>query len=366
MFIDAKTIEGMRMVVDDCGNRKFRDSTIKTYDGSIQRIYKFMGYDEYNENIIINNYTNVIDCITKNIKIQKQGNMLYAIIGVLKAINKIDSDAYRAYLPLAKTKCNESIDFYTYKKADENEVKITQDELLDKHNEMRDIANNNTEMISAQIRYLVSGLYALLPPLRNQDYCEASLLDANHINYLDMVKWTLTIKEGKNLSLNDKPRIVQIPSELIEVIKIVYDRVKSKWLIPMITDINQNMKTDAFRHFMHKLYNAKLSPSKLRNNYISQMNDANASAIERKDTAKIMGHTVKVQQTIYTKHSEILHPEVEEVDEEDELDEAYEIDKLEKQIEANNALIIKLTKIKALKAQLKEQETLIKSLRDDI
>jgi hypothetical protein len=65
---------------------------------------------------------------------------------------------------------------------------------------------------------------------------------------------------------------------------------------------------------LHRCLKKNVSSSMLRKCFISDKIDEGITAEERKKTAKIMGHSVGTQQSIYSKFSDVLHPKAHDLE----------------------------------------------------
>jgi hypothetical protein len=194
---------------------------------------------------------------------------------------------------------------YTPATEKEKDNSISKEELLSKRDEYDALANSNKDDVSIQIKRLILYLYTEIAPLRNQDYCNCSFSKDDNMNYIDLYNKKLVVIDGK--SINSK-RDIDLNDTLLSIISNTKDNVKSKFLIPMITDINKQMKSDNFTHFLNNIFDGKkISSSRLRSLYVSKMIDNKTSAKERKMIAKTMAHSIGTQETIYSRDSNLLH-----------------------------------------------------------
>jgi integrase len=190
---------------------------------------------------------------------------------------------------------------------EERENTITKEELIELRKEYDILAKDKTSKnyIKNNIRRLILYLYTELPPLRSQDYINTKFINQEGYNFLDIQNKELKIKSGK---VENSIRDIYIHDELLEVIKETKENIKSQFLIPKVRDLNTNMKNDAFTHFVNNIFGGKkISSTKLRNIYISDMIDNKATAKQRKATAQLMGHGLNTATSIYTKYSKTLH-----------------------------------------------------------
>jgi len=194
---------------------------------------------------------------------------------------------------------------------------VTEDELdqtLDKFNRL---AGEKPQDKAIALKQLVVTLYTKIPPLRPQDYVNTKFVDKDPeaSNYVDLAKKELVLTEGKTMKGRDA-RVIKLPDEVVTVMQRVKSLFDSEWLIPMVKDAAKPMSGSGFTHFLERVIGKSLGPdnvgaSRLRNLYVSRLDDTDATADERKEAARVMGHSVGTQQTVYTKHSKKLHPKAE-------------------------------------------------------
>jgi hypothetical protein len=157
--------------------------------------------------------------------------------------------------------------------------------------------------------YLLLSLYTYLPPLRSEDYYNTVIkndnTNLNEDNYYDIEKKQLVLNHYKTSKTHGQ-RIIDIPNELAEIIKNFHNKSNSNYLI--CTRTCHKFDACSFNNMFKRCLNKKVSSSLLRKCFVSNSLDLNVNAEERIMNAKIMGHTVGVQQLIYSKYSNFLHP----------------------------------------------------------
>ena len=220
---------------------------------------------------------------------------------------------------------------------------IQYDEVLRKYSEMAIEPSATPAVI---LRRLILALYKFIPPLRPQDYVNTAYKGEEEApNYIDLENKVLVISEGKRTTTENTRRI-PLPDALVGIIRETKEKLGSKWLIPMASDLNRPMERTAFTHFLQKTFAkenlpANIGATRLRNMKVSKLVDEGASAAELKETAKTMGHTVATQQMTYTKDSKRLHGGVKAGDDKDAIiaKQAEEIARLRDLLETQNKLI---------------------------
>jgi hypothetical protein len=190
---------------------------------------------------------------------------------------------------------------------EEKQNTITKQELIELRKQYDILAKdkNNKNYIKNNIRRLILYLYTELPPLRSQDYINTKYIDEDGFNFMDIENKNLKVKQGK---VENSIRDIYINDDLLQVIKETKNNVDSDYVIPKIRNVKENMTNSAFTHFFNNIFDGKkISSTKLRNIFISDMIDNKATAKQRIATAEIMGHGLSTATSIYTKYSKILH-----------------------------------------------------------
>lgn len=207
-----------------------------------------------------------------------------------------------------------------YKEADEKAAAniISTDEFDQVVEKFNRLAVEKPQDKNVALKQLILTLYKHILPLRPQDYVNTQYLDKDPeaTNYVDLSKKVLVLSEGKTMK-GREARVIELPDEVVTVMKRVQSLFDSEWLIPMVTNAAKPMSNSAFTHFMQGIIGKsggpdKVGASRLRNLHVSKMEDDGATAEERKEAARVMGHSVNTQQTVYTKHSKKLHPKAED------------------------------------------------------
>jgi hypothetical protein len=159
--------------------------------------------------------------------------------------------------------------------------------------------------------YLLCSLYTYLPPLRSQDYYDTIIkkndTNVKKDNYYDIETKQLVLNNYKT-SKTYGQRVVNFPDVLHKIVVNYHNKSKSPYFICSRTG-NQLDSNTFNKTFGRCLRNNHVSSSMLRKCFISQKIDAGVSATERTEAAKIMGHSVATQNTAYSKFSDMLHPD---------------------------------------------------------
>ena len=186
--------------------------------------------------------------------------------------------------------------------------------------------------------YLLCSLYTYIPPLRSEDYYSAVIktdtTDIEKENYYDLEKKQLVLNQYKTVKTYGQ-RIVNIPEVLAEIIENFHEKSKSHYLI--CTSTGLKLMSQSFNGTFKRCLKKEVSSSMLRKCYISDKIDEGMTAEERQKDAKVMGHSLTVQQLAYSKFSSVLHPQ------DDDLNSLIRRSKqLEKQMKEVNDKILKI------------------------
>jgi len=191
------------------------------------------------------------------------------------------------------------------------------------------------------VYYLALSFYSYLPPLRTQDYIitlykdgleQGVQIDIEKDNYYDKDSKQLIYNSYKTSESHGK-RVINVPDVLSAAIEDFHNKSGSKYIIC------SSRKTSFTQISFNKMLTACIGGScnMLRKSYISEKIDNGMTAEERKKAATIMGHSLAVQQLTYSRFSDTLHP--------DDNDMNYLVrmnKKLTEQLQENNQKILKL------------------------
>jgi hypothetical protein len=143
-----------------------------------------------------------------------------------------------------------------------------------------------------------------VPPLRSQDYVNTSFINKDGVNFYDVEKSKLIIKGGKS---KNSIRDLEIPKELNDFIKTLKNKYNTEWLFPQLKNTDAHMTNSGFNKFLTRMFNKNISTARLRNIFVSQYKDDDLSQDERLEKARMMGHSLKTSETVYTKFSDKIH-----------------------------------------------------------
>jgi len=165
------------------------------------------------------------------------------------------------------------------------------------------------------LKYLLLTLYTTIPPLRGEEYVNSIIIKVKSVgmydiitqackcNLVDLTHNNLVISFYKTSKTHDV-RIIPIPEGTVKVIKRWYEITNgNKYLIPNLQTPSASMSQSALSHLLQRVFKPyDISTSMLRKIYISEkMKTIHNNPKERKELAKIMGHTLATQEFIYNR-----------------------------------------------------------------
>lgn len=177
-------------------------------------------------------------------------------------------------------------------------------QILDKQKELLNKTPDNTKGYFKLLqRHLILNLYSQIPPVRN-DYVSVSLIDDGG-NYISLETGVVYLRKYKT---DQKYGVIEIPipKKLLELIKKVI--AKRKEIYPELNTtaflINEKLKRMTKTNMIQALnfiFNKKVSITMLRKSYISEKYASQYTIKDMEKDAKIMGHSVSMQQSTYRK-----------------------------------------------------------------
>lgn len=197
-----------------------------------------------------------------------------------------------------------------YAPASEKEIsnKITMSFIVTKREEYKD--KLKAKFHTNDMYYLLCCFYTYLPPLRSQDYYNTVIktedTDTEKENYYDIESKQLVLNEYKTGKSYGK-RVIDFPEDLAKAVETFHNKSNSKYLI--CTRTGGKLDANSFKKALNSCIQKHVSSSMIRKCFISDKIDVGISAEDRKKTAKIMGHSLNTQQSIYSKFSDVLHPQ---------------------------------------------------------
>lgn len=160
-------------------------------------------------------------------------------------------------------------------------------------------------------RYLLLCLYTYIPPLRTKEWLDCHLLDNEpdknfKDNYINIQTGKMHIQKSKT-EKKYGTRIIDIPNELIEILKENRKKTGSDLILHKVHDVETKNTENNIAHMFSNIFDKKIGVKLIRNIFISEKIDEGISAEERKKIAYIMGHSAAQQIIGYTKFSQTIH-----------------------------------------------------------
>lgn len=119
--------------------------------------------------------------------------------------------------------------------------------------------NKKDEVVVA--RLLINIYYYTDPQLVSGSSWFGSSYDINDKNHLNLDKKQLRLVNYKNRKFEDDDKIVDIPDELIKIMKESKTLLKSKWILPRYDDKTRHMADWTFTRTLYRLFR-KREPKK--------------------------------------------------------------------------------------------------------
>jgi hypothetical protein len=251
----------------------------------------------------MNTVKTLLDFVTKESSINKKHSMIGAWRKIA-ALKKDEGDETplenmmrkltqeKVYVPATKSQMSKKIDM---------------NELIKLRNEYDLKIKDKSSCFDTY--HLICCLYTMLAPLRSQDYYDTLIktddTDLENDNYYDLENQTITLNKYKTSAIHGT-RIIDVSNELHDVIEAYHRKIGGEYIITSSTGHKLNAKT--FGKTMSRCFKRNISSSALRNSFISMQIDKGMTMEQRKETAKIMGHSISTQQSVYSKYSDTLHP----------------------------------------------------------
>ena len=216
-------------------------------------------------------------------------------------------------------KLNGELKSNTTKSATQKENWISQDEVMGKCEELKDILDEigNRRKITADeynrlLQLVVLSLYCLQAPRRNKDYIDMMVVKKTPAesdeNYLNIADWKWVFNNYKTAKKYEQ-KILPVPEELKEIIKVYLahhpngKELKKKNPIPVPFLVHQDGRplqtsTDMTR-MLNKIFSGKVGSSMLRNIFLtSKYGDAQK---ELADDVEAMGTSSETAMNNYIK-----------------------------------------------------------------
>ena len=315
MFINDITIQILK-------KKGYKDSSIKTLDYNIKRIFKQLDVD-YNTLRFKTDAQKIIDVI-KSYPEKQQKSYIYAVKLIYDNLQtKFKTDAVtKLYNDYYTEISEEYTNLLTMQEATSQQLikQISPIEFNEVYEHYKTIYDVNTitddENYVDSLKYLIISLYKYIPPLRPQVYLNSTFEEFEEtypdLNVIDLDSKTILIKSAKTLK-RGKTQVLQIPKPLISLISAIHDKYNTVYLITQLSNVNEPMSNDNFSHIFSRMFfdviGREISPNNIRNSFVSDLIDEKGltNTDERRKIAKIMGHSTLTQNNIYSKYSTLVH-----------------------------------------------------------
>lgn len=167
------------------------------------------------------------------------------------------------------------------------------------------------------MKYMLLKLYTCIPPLRGEEYRNAIILsvmepsnygiiaEACRCNLFDIRNSKFVVSYYKTSKTYDM-RIIDIPLEVLSVVKKWYKITDgNRYLLPNLQTPSERMSQSAMSNMLMRIFEPNdVSTSMLRKIYISwRLRDIYDNSEERKRLAYIMGHSLEMQEFVYSRFS---------------------------------------------------------------
>ena len=169
------------------------------------------------------------------------------------------------------------------------------------------------EFTTNDMYYLFCSLYTYMLPLRSEDYYNTLIHDSDddgvdvvNDNYYDVEKKQLVLNKYKTSKVHGT-RMIDFPEVLHDIIMEFHRKSQSKYLI--CSTKKGKFSSVSFNITLKRCLKKEASSSMLRKCFISDKMDAGMTAEDRISAAKTMGHTASCQMLTYSKFSDVLHPD---------------------------------------------------------
>ncbi len=327
-------MEELRKIIKE--NRKVKDSTLKIYTTNVNKLaMNITGKPFSNINFLKNKYNKIIELLD-TYKISTKKNYISSIIVVLSPKGKGEYEKgfsnigkkYLAMLILEQDKYNKDMD--NQGKSKKQKVNWSSMESLKSimegyRKKIKKLGYTQTCKKNPNIKdrellqkYLVSGLYLLIPPRRNiyasvkiithNEYRKVSDEIKDKTNYLVIYsrnKKTFVFSNYKTRKQHGIQRI-SIPKDLNSIINLWLCFNKTEFLLTERTG-EKKMTENGLTRFLQKTFKEtgkKISSTMIRHIFLTEKYGDETSIKEKQKTANDMGHSVDTQQGTYVKKKE--------------------------------------------------------------
>jgi integrase len=314
---------------------RFKESSIKVHNANLKRVYKLLTgkkTPKFDASKLLE--VNKVKQELNGIKLSSRKNVVNSIIRVcenyplLKAVQK----KYEKYF---KTLAEQHNHDYQYKAptSKEEKNKIEWERVIEMRDEkdveferMIKAAARNPEKYdhTVAIARLLLNLYTRMPPLRGGEYLNMKILELSDsddatlvceqtaVNVCDILDNTLHICNHKTVAKYGI-KVVQVSDQLIAVIREVTDlfgeyvQDYDDWLLPHFVAGRPFTNVELTKIFKRIFAPYNISTQMLRKMYIGHFLSQNPSVEDRKELTRIMGHSLEMQEFVYSRFRRGAH-----------------------------------------------------------
>ena len=317
IFKNKKEIE------DYLGKIHITPKTTENYFSSLKRVLKLLGKDYpvhelSNSKQVFDDFKNALNqienissrkTITNNtIKLFMAYNLILKNDGLDDTI-ELMAKAFKEY---AK-KVDENKEFHAPSEKDIDN-KIEWDTLIQAKEKLREVFEKDLYRTKNDVKYMLLSLYCFCP-LRQQDYINTNIYnnlddvaDPEVSNYISLDDKKLFIKKYKTEKKHGT-RVLELPDDLINVIKRFMDKSKQNKLLPQILNNKKYMTSEQCTGILSEALKIKAPVQTLRRVFISKFYKELQTGKEMKAMAKKMGHNQSTAYQIYNIYSIIANEE---------------------------------------------------------
>lgn len=298
-------------VLEKLTSSGIKANSAKNYLSNYKRVMNALFDNELSsEKLISDDYIDkIINYVSDDkVTLHSKDNILKGYFMCVRAIGLNVDNLDKRFKPLRSNYAYEK----EFQQPSEKEIKnkLPMKEIIKKREEWKSKLKDH--YTKNDLYYVALSMFTMLPCLRSEDCINTKLvIDSDNYedyeleNYLCLTKKKLIIKSYKTEGAHG-PREIDIPDELIEVLTTFKQKSLSDWVVcsPKLNQLSSNN----FCRLMNEATGKQISSSMMRKIFAKEeIIDKCIPVKEKRKIAQIMGHSVKTQQVHYSKFSEILH-----------------------------------------------------------
>ena len=299
------------------------ENTYKTYISCLRKLYNDY-FDSELSSFDVNDFYDhkeLIGYINKNIKANNTKQVYFNMIkNILKLFDGFPESIITIYdmeyRNLRKYNEHEAEEKKETPETDKDKY-ITFEQLVKLRDKIKSKISNIYD--KNYLHYIILCLYSYLPPMRGQDLYNCYLINEKEIeieynndNYISLESGEMVINQYKTSKTYGQNKII-LDEELLDILRKFKEITNSVYLLPKLTNINENLTQSYFTHILNDIFKRKISVQQLRQIYTSEQMDKfnNAKTNEEKEKiaeqigkdSKAMKHSLSCHIHKYTKYS---------------------------------------------------------------